>query len=137
MPDTYTRRHLRLGWWTLFAVVGLGLGLALLRVFDVEAYLHPANDTRRLMWTLAHGHGAVMGLLHILFGVSFTLTPALAPQAPRLPSRALTAAGLLLPVGFFLGGVSFYGGDPGLGILGVPLGAVCLLVAVVATARGR
>ncbi len=137
MTDAYARRHLRLGWWTLLAVVALGLGLALLRLLDIDAYQHPANETRRLMWTLAHVHAAVLGLLHVLFGVSFTLAPALAPASPRLPSRALTAAGLLLPAGFFLGGVSIYGGDPGLGILGVPVGAVCLLVAVVAVTRER
>ena len=137
MADRYLRRHLHLGWWTLLAAVALGLGLALLRLFDVEAYQHPAHETRRLMWTLAHVHGAVLGLLHILFGVSLPLAPPLAPPSLRPPSRALTAAGLLMPVGFFLGGVSIYAGDPGLGIIGVPVGAVCLLVAVVATARAR
>ena len=36
----------------------------------------------------------------------------------------------LLPLGFLLGGIYTYGGDPGDGILLVPVGAVLLLVAV-------
>ncbi|MEM7232453.1 MAG: hypothetical protein AAF517_09780, partial [Planctomycetota bacterium] len=40
------------------------------------------------------------------------------------------AAGLLLPGGFFLGGVFFYSGDPGLGILLVPIGAILMLIGV-------
>ena len=40
------------------------------------------------------------------------------------------AASFLLPGGFFLGGTFIYGGDPGLGILLTPLGALALLVAV-------
>lgn len=40
-----------------------------------------------------------------------------------------------MPLGFFLGGVQFYGGDPGLGILLLPAGALCLFVAVLKTAR--
>gem|GEM_PF-5304127 len=34
------------------------------------------------------------------------------------------------------GGVVFYGGDPGVGILLLPIGAVLLLVAVALTLRG-
>jgi hypothetical protein len=48
----------------------------------------------------------------------------------------LVAASILLPVGFFLGGVQFYGGDPGLGVLVVPIGAVLLLAALFLIASG-
>ena len=134
--DTYAHRHLRLGWWMLLGSIGLGLGLALLRASGTDAYLHPENTTRRLMWTLAHAHGALLALLHVLYGAGLRLAPRLGASRPRLASLALTAASLLLPGGFFLGGVTFYGGDPGLGVLAVPLGAVCLLAAVVLIARG-
>jgi hypothetical protein len=40
------------------------------------------------------------------------------------------AASLLLPGGFFLGGLVYYAGDPGPGVLLVPVGAVLLLTAV-------
>jgi len=42
----------------------------------------------------------------------------------------LTGATVLLPGGFFLGGAMIYAGDPGVGILLVPVGALLLLVAV-------
>ena len=45
------------------------------------------------------------------------------------------AASVLLPGGFFLGGIAFYSGDPGLGVLLVPVGAVLLLTAVFQMAR--
>jgi len=48
----------------------------------------------------------------------------------------MLGATLLMPAGFFLGGVVFYGGDPGVGILLLPIGAVLLLVAVALTLRG-
>jgi hypothetical protein len=35
-----------------------------------------------------------------------------------------------MPLGFFLGGLKFYGGDPGLGIVLVPIGAALLLLGV-------
>jgi membrane protein DedA with SNARE-associated domain len=40
-------------------------------------------------------------------------------------------AGILFPVGFFLGGVVTYGGDPGLGIWLVPIAALLLVYSVV------
>ena len=41
-----------------------------------------------------------------------------------------------MPMGFFLGGVVIYDGDPGLGILLVPIGGILLFVAVLLTALG-
>jgi hypothetical protein len=52
-----------------------------------------------------------------------------------LAGNCLLGASVLLPGGFFLGGLFLYGGDPGLGVLLVPLGALLLLVAVLLTAR--
>ena len=51
-------------------------------------------------------------------------------------SRFLLAANVLLPAGFFLGGLFLHAGDPGLGILLVPLGAVALFLGVLLAARG-
>ena len=52
-----------------------------------------------------------------------------------MASRALVAAGVLLPLGFFLGGLVYYGGDPGLGIVLVPIGAILLIAALISIAR--
>ena len=130
--------HLRFGWWSVLVFGALGLVLETLHGFKVGAYVNGANETRRLMWTLAHAHGSVLGLVHIAFAVSL---PALPPmgEAERRTSRALVGASLLLPGGFFLGGVRFYAGDPGIGVAFVPVGAAFLLVAAwtVARAAGR
>jgi len=55
--------------------------------------------------------------------------PGLDPESNRL------GASVLLPRGFFLGGVVTHAGDPGLGILLVPVGALLLLTAIFLTAR--
>lgn len=136
MSRRYARRHVRFGWWTLLVYLALGLGLELLHGFKVRMYLDVANETRRLMWTLAHAHGALLSLIHVIFGLSVRAVPELVAGSTRkLTSSCLIAASVLLPGGFFLGGVSFYSGDPGLGIALAPIGAALLMVAVYMVAR--
>ena len=48
----------------------------------------------------------------------------------------MNCAFLLIPGGFLLGGLATYGGDPGIGILLVPVGALMLLAALAAVAGG-
>ena len=131
----YARRHLRVGWWSLLLFATLGLVLESLQGFKVRAYLDVSNDTRRLMWTLAHAHGTLLAAINILFGLTMRIAaPAGMPRA-RLASTGLIAAGILLPLGFFLGGMAFYSGDPGPGVLLVPIGGVLLLVSIFWIAR--
>lgn len=129
-PAHYTRLHLRFGWWSLLVFGALGLLLETLHGFKVAAYLDVSNETRRLMWTLAHAHGVGLGLVHLLFAIQVQVIPAHGATRHALVSRLLVGASVLLPGGFFAGGVVYYGGDPGLGILLVPVGAVLLLTAV-------
>ena len=112
----------------------LGLGLELLHGFKVGVYLDVQNETRRLMWTLAHAHGTLLAIIHIGFAATLRILPRENPKLQSAGSRCLTAASILMPLGFFLGGVSFYSGDPGLGTLLLPIGAVLLLMAVLRTA---
>jgi hypothetical protein len=130
----YGQRHLRFGWWSLLLFATLGLVLESLQGFKVRAYLDVSNDTRRLMWTLAHAHGTLLAIVHVIFALTWRSAPAAMPK-PNLISTSLIAASALLPGGFFLGGIAFYSGDPGLGVLLVPVGAVLLLVAVFSIAR--
>ena len=134
-PAAAARRHLRFGWWSLLAFLTLGFTLEMLHGFKVGLYLDASNETRRLMWTLAHAHGALLAVINILFGLYLRVAPEAPPR--RLPaiSVSLLAASALLPGGFFLGGVTVYGGDPGLGILAVPAGAALLASAVYGIAR--
>jgi hypothetical protein len=128
-PD-YARRHLRIGWWSLLIFATAGLALEMLHGFKVRAYLDVSNETRRLMWTLAHAHGTLLSLVHVIFGLSVRVAAESVERNLRLISLCLVGASVFLPGGFFLGGVVVYGGDPGLGVLLVPVGAVLLLAAV-------
>lgn len=130
------QRHLQLGWLALLIFVMLGVVLESLHGFKVGAYVNPSNATRRLVWTLAHAHGTLLGLVHIAF--AFTVrrwAAAAAPSRIILASHGLSAATLLLPGGFFLGGFGVRGADPGLGIWLVPAGALSLLFSVWLTWR--
>ena len=129
------RRHVRFGWWSLFVFASLGLTLEVLHGFKVAAYLDVSNETRRLMWRLAHAHGVLLALVHVVYGLALAAIPGLGGSHARLISVALMGASLSLPGGFFLGGLIFYAGDPGLGIALVPLGACLLLVALFLIAR--
>jgi hypothetical protein len=135
-PKLFARWHIRCGWWAVLGFAALGLVLETLHGFKVGAYLDVGNETRRLMWTLAHAHGTLIGLIHLGFGLSLSAVPALGEGRLRSISRALTGALILLPGGFFLGGVRFYAGDPGIGVALVPVGATLLLAALWLIARG-
>lgn len=130
-----TQQHIRIGWWSLLLFLSLGLVLEVFHGFKINWYLGIAAETRRLMWTLAHAHGTLLALVHIAFAVSVQLLPQWNPGTRRLASRTLTAAGLLIPSGFLLGGIQIYSGDPGIGILLLPAGAFLLFMAVLLTAR--
>lgn len=80
------------------------------------------------MWTLAHAHGALLGLVNIAFAITLRLRTG--PGQAPLASRCLLGATAAIPTGFFLGGCFTYDGDPGLGTLLVPIGGVLLLVAL-------
>lgn len=134
-PQVYVRRHLRFGWWSLLIFLTLGIVLEALHAFKVGAYLNVSNSTRRLLWTLAHAHGTALGVVHIGFAFTANYLTNWAVRARAFASVSLMASSILLPGGFFLGGLVIYSGDPGLGILLVPLGAVFLLIAVLLCAR--
>jgi hypothetical protein len=132
----YARRHLRLGWWSILVFAALGLVLESLHGFKVRVYLDVSNETRRLMWTLAHAHGTLLGAVNVLFGLTLRAAPSMAKARQTIVSKLLAGATILLPLAFFLGGVSFYAGDPGLGIILLPVGATMLLAALYLIARG-
>jgi hypothetical protein len=131
----YARRHLRFGWWSLVVFATFGLALESLHGFKVRAYLDVSNETRRLMWTLAHAHGTLLAIVHVIFGLSVRVAPELSVRDRRLISWCLVGASVFLPGGFFLAGLTLYGGDPGLGVLLVPVGAVSVIVAAFFLAR--
>ena len=96
----YARRHFRFGWWSLLLFATSGLVLEALHGFKVASYLDVSNDTRRLMWTLAHAHGTLLSVVHIVFALSVRVFPEIGVRTARAVSRCLISASLLLPGGF-------------------------------------
>jgi len=130
------RTHFRWGWWSLLLFLTLGLFLDVLHGFKAGFYLDAASETRRLTWTLAHAHGTLLSLVHLALALYLNAHPDW-PERPRtIASRALMGGSILLPAGFFFGGLFAYDGDPGLLIYLVPVGALLLGVAVFLAARG-
>jgi len=125
--DPASYRMLRLGWCLLAIFLPLGLTLEALHALKLPVYLGSAM--RRELWTLAHAHGNFLGILCLLFAA---LAPTWIPstEARSKAARFLGIGAVLLPLGFFLGGILNYEGDPSLGILLVPLGALSLLAAL-------
>ncbi len=121
-------RNLRFGWWSLLVFLSLGGVLETLHGFKIGWYVDVGNETRRLMFTLAHAHGTLLALVNIAAGLTvrmverFELRPSV--------SFALIWAAILLPAGFFLGGIVIYDGDPGLGVWLVPVGAALLFYSI-------
>jgi hypothetical protein len=129
--DALVRRHVTLGWLLLGVFVTLGAGLESLHGFKVGWYLDVGSETRRLLLTLAHAHGTLMGVLHLAFAFTVRESGALA-RSHSVASRCLVGASIALPGGFLLGGLTARGGDPGLAVIVVPIGAALLVVAVIA-----
>jgi hypothetical protein len=129
-------RHLAFGWWLVVASVCLGTLLEALHALKLGFYLDVSNETRRLLWTLGHAHGALLGLVNVVFAVSVPTLPGLTAGGRALASRALIAGACLLPAGFFLGGIFVHDGDPGVLVLLAPIGALLVLVGVVTVALG-
>ena len=121
-------RNLRFGWWSLLVFLSLGAVLETLHGFKIGWYVDVGNETRRLMFTLAHAHGTLLAVVNIAAGLSgriverFTLRPSV--------SFSLIWAAILLPAGFFLGGIVIYDGDPGLGVWLVPIGAALMFYSI-------
>jgi hypothetical protein len=123
-------RHHLIGWWALFVFVTLGFGLEILHGIKADFYLDPPHRLRRLLWTLAHAHGTLLGVVHIGFAIGLMRFGRWTERSLKLASFFLTDALLLLPTGFFLGGIGHTEVDPSSGVLLVPVGALFMMAAV-------
>lgn len=131
MKDPTTRRVLVQGWILLAIFLPLGMTLEALHALKLPVYL--GSSVRRELWTLAHAHGNLLGILCLVFA---SLGERAIPDAAarRSVARWLSAGAIAMPVGFFLGGILNSEGDPSLGILLVPLGGIFLLYALLRAA---
>ena len=131
----FANRHVRFGWRSALVFATFGLVLETLHGFKLRAYLDVSNETRRLMWTLAHAHGTLLGIVNVVFGLTIRALSSVPTSRLRLISRCLIGASVLLPGGFILGGTVVYSGDPGIGALLIPVGGALLLLALYLIAR--
>lgn len=118
---------LRAGLWLLAVSLPLGLTLEALHAMKVQVYFGSA--LRRELWTLAHAHGNLLGILCLVFGLLGARFGDAAVRA-RI-DRWLVVGAVLMPLGFLLGGVLNREGDPSLGIVLVPIGGVAVFAALV------
>ena len=133
-PDAMVQRHFRFGWWSVLVFLLLGLLLETLHGFKSQWFLSEQYEARRLVWRLAHAHGTLLGLVNICFAFTISVMGIAGSKRCRIASPCLHAATVLLPGGFFLGGIYIYDGAPGLGVFLVPFGGLALLVAVLMVA---
>lgn len=125
--------HLRVGWWSLLIFLTLGIVLEMMHGFKVQWYVGEENATRRLMGTLAHAHGTLLSLVHLAYAATIHYLASASPYR-AIRSWCLCLATFLIPLGFLTGGIVVYDGDPGVGILLVPVGAGLLFITVLITA---
>src|SRR5688572_3583770 len=126
MSNEPALRHLRAGWWGLALFVVLGAILELLHAVKSPFFVDAGRETTRLLLRLAHAHGTLLSLVNVAYACTVHVRRETGRAAV---SAALLAALVLLPGGFLLGGLWAHGGDPGLGVVLVPGGAVLLFVA--------
>lgn len=130
--DRDVKRALVTGFGLLAVSIPLGVTLEALHGFKVQAYLQ--SEMRRELWRLAHAHGTLLGILCLVFAA--LAERHVSKKARSSVTRQLTAGALLMPMGFFLGGVLNSEGDPSLGIVLVPVGALLLVSALAQAALG-
>lgn len=124
--------NLRAGFWALLVFAALGLSLEAFHGLKLGLYLDVTNETRRLLWRLAHAHGVLLGLLNVCYALAARSWPSL---QDRLAERGLLVALLLMPLGFLLGGAFARGGDPGVSVGLAVAGGVALLVGLARIGR--
>lgn len=129
------RRHHRFGWWALLVFVTAGLVLESLQGFRAPWYVDADVETRRTMFRLAHAHGALLAVVNLVFAACVTTGLLAGLDRPRRTSTLLLLGSVALPVGFLLGGVWFFDGDPGYAIVLVPVGAIALVAALLDIVR--
>jgi hypothetical protein len=130
--EVLARRHRRFGWTALLIWMCGGLLLEIFHGFKLGGYL--LDPLRRELWTLAHFHGALLSVVNLAY-VRWAEEPTLSAAARAWASRALIAGSVLLPVGFLLGGLFHYEGDPGIGIFLAPVGAAALVLTAAVQTR--
>lgn len=131
--DALVDRHLRAGYVGLAVYVALGIALEVLHAIKAPMLVDAGRETTRLLLRLGHAHGTLLSLINIAYALTVTIRPKL--TTAKSVSPALLSSLVLVPVGFTLGALWARGGDPGIGVALVPVGAVALMFALVVLSR--
>jgi hypothetical protein len=124
-----SRVHARFGWTLLLLAMLFG---AVMETLEGFRWAPLVGDAWRLrLWSLAHFHGAALGLVNLVY-VQWADARALGEASRARASRMLLLGSAALPLGFLLGGIGHPEGDPSLGILLSPVGALLVLYTVAA-----
>src|SRR5262245_58511433 len=99
------RRHHLAGWWALLVFLALGIALETMHGFKLGFYLEPAHRWRKELWRLAHFHGVLLALVNVAFAVGLGSFGRWTESRLKLASFLLLDGLVLLPLGFFLGGI--------------------------------
>jgi hypothetical protein len=124
---TSPQPNLIAGWLMIVIFASLGLVLEGLHAFKFPLYLDVGAEPRRLVWTLAHAHGVLLGLVQIALALTHR---SLSTNFEDGWAWTLTIGALLIPIGFFVGGFGIQGGDPGPWVLLVPVGAGAVILSL-------
>ncbi len=130
LKQRIARRHHLFGWSCLLVFLSLGLVLESLHGLKAGFYLDPSHKLRRELWRLGHAHGTLLSLVQLAFAYGLTRFGNWSEARLKLASFFLLDAGILMPLGFLLGGIGHSESDPSPGVLLVPLGGALLFVAV-------
>lgn len=114
------------GWFSLAFWLSAGLFLEGLIGFRAPAYLQ--DPTRRELFRLAHAHGAILSMLLLLVDL-YIVKNLIAP--PPVVIWALRIGVILMPAGFFVGGIWHYERDPNLLVIAAPIGGLLIIFAVI------
>jgi len=123
------RRSKRFGWTSLLAWALAGLGIEAALGWKLPWLLD--DELARTLLRLGHAHGVGLSLVAIAHEA---LASPLFPADDRRALRAVQAAAVLVPLGFFGGAFGHPEGDPSVVVLLVPLGALALVVGLGRTA---
>jgi len=119
----------RQGWIGIAFWMSFGLLVEGLIGFRTPVYLQ--DPVRRELFRLAHTHGTVLSML-LLIVVLYLAKNLIAPPLAALWS--LRIGTILMPVGFFLGGIWHYESDPGVFVFLAPVGGLMIIFGVIAIA---
>jgi hypothetical protein len=115
----------------VWMTVWVGFGLVLDTLLGTKQLFYLTDPVRREMWRLAHAHG-------VLLSAVFVLVARLHGFGGRIsPERLMSLGFLLMPSGFFLGGLTPVETDPGAGVWLVPVGGLVYLLGLVSALLGH